>query len=84
MKSESNIKICTKHGVSIYPVYQRRFQVIGKHNFHQGNWYIEVDNNGTVKRYPTSIGLGSTLKAKDFQEQLHSTFDFWAKKLEEI
>lgn len=78
-RQESDIYICSKNGVFVYPVRQQKNQNISGKFFKQGDWYLEVDNNGQKKKYPKSVGSGPTLKGSEYLDAINKTHKYWAE-----
>ncbi len=70
-KGDSAQAHCVRNGIKIYPV---------KVN---GNWYIEVDNNGKLKRYPKIIKKKGMLRIKHLMNPVTLTYEHWSKKIED-
>ncbi len=71
-----------KHGVRVYAVYQNNdVKVKGTIVFNKDSWYIEVDNNGQIKRYSKVIGKGKLLRHNTSSDKLQLTIDHWYDKI---
>lgn len=75
----SPMVFCNRNKVFAYPVKQKGFRQTKTKTFQDGHWYIEVNNKNRKTRYDKSLGTGSILRAKQYESQLESTYEFWAK-----
>ena len=82
MRKPNKHSFILKHGVKVYAVYQNiDVKVKGLIVFHKDSWYIEVDNNGKIKRYSKVIGKGKTLKGHASGIKIKLTIDHWYEKI---
>ena len=63
--SPEQIYVVGKNGIKVYPIN------------YNGNWFIQVDNNGKITRFDKSI------LQKDINDAVASTIIFYFKKLTE-
>jgi len=83
MRSKSDLGYCLKNGVSVYPIRQQRDVYKDKELLLQkGHWYVQVNNNGNLKTYPKSLGVGLKLTGKQIGDAIEKTITFWANKIE--
>lgn len=68
---------CLKHNIKVYPVHI------------SGKWYVEVNNNGTIKTYlQKSIGAGNKLhhkqkeKGDDWSVAISKTWLHWSNLID--
>jgi len=73
------ISYCHKKGVKCYPVCA--FDLRKPQS--TWTWHLEVDNNGSPKRYRDVIGNGSTLRAKQYDEKLKKLYEHWYNLLKQ-
>ncbi len=71
IKAMSN---CLKHDIKVYPVHK------------DGKWYVEANNQGTIKTYKKVIGVGNTLSLKKTEhdgvnwcEAIKKTWQHWSE-----
>jgi len=63
MAKNSAMSNCLKVGIKIYPVHFLKDEKIEKTTYKKNNWYIQVSNNGKLKTYSNSIGVGNILRS---------------------
>lgn len=82
MREANKYSLVLKHGVKIYPVYQHNdVKAQGSIVFNKNSWYIEVDNNGQIKRYQKIISTGKILRSTLLEKKMKLTIDYWYNKI---
>lgn len=83
-RTKSDLGYCIDNGVTVYPIRQKRdVYKDGKLILQKDHWYVQVNNNGNLKTYPKSLGVGGRLSSKQSAYPLQKTIEYWAKKIED-
>ena len=79
------MEICIRNKIIVYPVYCERDQYVnGVLKYQKNNWYLCVDNNGMLTRYPKSLGKGKILRGKQLEDPVNKTYEYFKSKIDNL